>query len=65
MLKGRTERSWSAEHRRKLMNQTTTLKPMPLWQSLVLFGLPALLAVGCQYVAWPYFVRMGLSQENG
>lgn len=47
------------------MNQSTALKPMPLWQSLILFGIPAIIAAVCQYIVWPYFVSIGLSQEDG
>lgn len=41
------------------------LKPMPLWQSLIAFGMPALVAVVCHYFIWPYFINVGLSNEDG
>ncbi|UCE16787.1 MAG: hypothetical protein JSV12_04075 [Candidatus Bathyarchaeota archaeon] len=41
------------------------LKPMPLWQSLISFGVPALVAVACHYLIWPYFIDIGLSNEDG
>lgn len=47
------------------MNHSATLKPMPLWQSLILFGIPAIIAAGVHYIVWPYLVSLGLSQEDG
>ena len=44
--------------------QTTNIKPMPFWQSLVYFGVPALIAVLGQYVLYPFFYSHGLSYEN-
>jgi membrane protease YdiL (CAAX protease family) len=38
---------------------------MPLWQSLLFFGVPALVGAGAHYIAWPYLVSLGLSQEDG
>ena len=40
------------------------IKPMPFWQSLVFFGIPALLAVLAQYFLWPFFMVIGASEEN-
>jgi len=39
------------------------IKPMPFWQSLVFFGIPALLAVLAQYFLWPFFMIVGASEE--
>jgi membrane protease YdiL (CAAX protease family) len=38
---------------------------MPLWQSLLFFGVPALMGAGAHYLAWPYLVGLGLSEEDG
>ena len=43
---------------------TENIKPMPFWQSLVFFGVPALVAALGQYVLYPFFARLGLSYEN-
>ena len=40
------------------------IKPMPLWQSLIFFSVPALLAVLCQYFLWPLLMGVGASEEN-
>lgn len=40
------------------------MKPMPLWQSLIFFGVPAALAVLCQYFLWPFLMGIGVSEEN-
>jgi len=37
---------------------------MPLWQSLVFFGIPASAAALGQYVLYPFFSSHGLSYEN-
>ena len=44
--------------------QTENIKPMPFWQSLVFFGVPALAAALGQYVLYPFFTSLGLSYEN-
>ena len=41
------------------------LKAMHLWQSVFLFGVPALFAAATHYIIWPYFTDIGLSQEDG
>ena len=44
-------------------NQVTILlKPLPLWQSGILFGVPAFLFVFATYVVQPYFVTRGNSE---
>jgi membrane protease YdiL (CAAX protease family) len=43
---------------------TEQIKPMPLWQSLIFFGVPTLLAVLCQYFFWPFLMGIGVSEEN-
>jgi membrane protease YdiL (CAAX protease family) len=52
--------------KRKIMKKEITeqIKPMPLWQSLIFFGVPALLVVLCQYFLWPFFMGIGASEEN-
>jgi len=44
--------------------QTQNIKPMPFWQSLMLFGVPALVAALGQYVLYPFFASLGFSLEN-
>ncbi len=44
--------------------QAVNIRPMPFWQSLVFFGVPALVAVLGQYVLYPFFTRIGLSYET-
>ena len=39
------------------------IKPMPFGQSLMCFGVPALLAVVGQYRLYPFFVSLGVSEE--
>jgi membrane protease YdiL (CAAX protease family) len=46
------------------MERKNAIKPLKLWQSVLLFMLPALFALVAQYILWPYWVRIGLSQEN-
>lgn len=46
------------------MDRIGIVRPMKLWQSLLFFTIPAMFAVMAQYMLWPYFVRIGLSQEN-
>jgi hypothetical protein len=43
---------------------TVQIKPMPFWQSLIFFGIPALVAAVGQYVLWPFFMGVGLSEET-
>jgi hypothetical protein len=38
---------------------------MPLWQSLLFFGVPAIVAAADHHVLWPWLVSLGLSEENG
>ena len=40
------------------------IKPMPIWQSLIFFGIPALAAAVGQYVLWPFFMGVGVSEET-
>jgi membrane protease YdiL (CAAX protease family) len=40
------------------------IKPIPFWQSLIFFGVPALLGVLCTYFLWPFFMGIGASEEN-
>ena len=42
---------------------TEQIKPMPFWQSLIFFGIPALVAAAGQYVLWPFFMGVGVSAE--
>ena len=53
----------SAIHR-VIKMQTEKIEPMPFWQSLVFFGIPALIAGLGQYVLYPFFVSLKLSYEN-
>jgi hypothetical protein len=41
------------------------LKPVALWQSLLLFGVPAIIAAVDLHVLWPWLVRLGMSEEVG
>ena len=43
---------------------TEQIKPMPLWQSLIFFGVPTLLGVFCTYFLWPLFIGIGASEED-
>ena len=43
---------------------TEQIKPMPLWQSLLFFGVPTLLGVFCTYFLWPFFIGIGASEED-
>jgi len=51
--------------KRKTMRKgiTEQIKPMPFWQSLIFFGIPALVAAAGQYVLWPFFMGVGVSEE--
>ncbi len=40
------------------------IKPMPFGQSLIFFGIPALVAAAGHNVLWPYFVGVGVSEET-
>ena len=40
------------------------IKPMPFWQSLIFFGIAALAAVVGQYLLWPLFMGVGVSEET-
>ena len=42
-------------------NVSTDINPMPLWQALFFFGLPALLFRIFSYQGIPTFVRLGLT----
>lgn len=46
------------------MNRHIQLRPLRLWQSLILFGVPAVLAALANYALWPAFESLGLSEEN-
>jgi membrane protease YdiL (CAAX protease family) len=46
------------------MGRRGTVGPMKLRQSILFFMVPAMFAVVAQYVLWPYFVRIGISDEN-
>ena len=52
--------------KRKTMRKgiTEQIKPMPFWQSLIFFGIPALVAAAGQYVLWPFFMGVGASEET-
>lgn len=63
MEKGNDDILISRDSKEKIM-QTENIKPMPFWQSLVFFGVPALGAALGQYVLYPFFTRRGLSYEN-
>jgi len=39
------------------------IKPMPFWQSLIFFGIPALGGVVGHYMLWPFFMGIGVSEE--
>ena len=43
---------------------TEHIKPMPFWQSLMCFGVPALMAVMGQYVLYPFIASLGVSDET-
>jgi len=40
------------------------IKPIPLWQSLIFFSVPAVLGILCTYLLWPFFMSIGVSEEN-
>ena len=42
---------------------TEQIKPMPLWQSLIFFGIPTLGGVVGHYVLWPFLIGVGVSEE--
>jgi membrane protease YdiL (CAAX protease family) len=63
MEKGNGENLISRDSKEKI-TQTTNIKPMPFWQSLVFFGVPALVAALGQYVLYPFFSSLGVSYEN-
>lgn len=46
------------------MKKQGVVRPMRFWQSLLFFLVPGLYAVLAQYVIFPSFVRLGISQEN-
>ena len=46
------------------MNRQITLRPLRLWQSLILFGVPAIIGALAHYLLWPAFEGLGLSEEN-
>jgi membrane protease YdiL (CAAX protease family) len=43
---------------------TDLIKPMPFWQSLLFFGIPALMAVVSQYMLYPFFMSVGIAEET-
>ena len=63
MEKGNDDILISRDGKEKIM-LTENIKPMPFWQSLVFFGVPALVAALGQYVLYPFFARLGLSFET-
>ncbi len=38
-----------------------TLRPMPLWESILFFGIPAIITIFCVYGLFPYLVKHGFS----
>jgi len=52
--------------KRKTMRKgiTEQINPMPFWQSLIFFGIPALVAAVGQYVLYPFFMGVGVSEET-
>jgi membrane protease YdiL (CAAX protease family) len=52
--------------KRKTMRQgiAEQIKPMPFWQSLIFFGIPALVAAAGQYVLYPFFMSLGIAEET-
>jgi membrane protease YdiL (CAAX protease family) len=46
------------------MDRIGIVRPMRLRQSFLFFMVPAMFAVVAQHMLWPYFVRIGLSEEN-
>ena len=63
MEKGNDDILISRDSEKKIM-QTENIKPMRFWQSLVFFGVPALVAELGQYVLYPFFTSLGLSYET-
>jgi hypothetical protein len=43
---------------------TEQIKPMPFLLSLIFFGISALVAAISQYVLWPFFIGIGVSEET-
>jgi len=37
------------------------LKPIPLWESILFFGIPAIITILCVYELFPYLVKQGFS----
>jgi membrane protease YdiL (CAAX protease family) len=54
------------QKKRKTMRKgiTELIKPMPFWQSLIFFGIPALVAVAGQYMLYPFFMSVGMAEET-
>ena len=46
------------------METKTAVKPLRVWQSVLLFMIPALIGLAAQDILRPYLVRLGLSPEN-
>lgn len=44
------------------MEKESTIKPFPLWQSILLFGIPGLLLYSGLYYGIPVFSKMGLPE---
>ena len=43
---------------------TDQIKPIPLWQSLIFFGIPAIMAAVSQYMLYPFLVSIGIPDET-
>ena len=46
------------------MRDSDTVKPLALWQSVLMFGLPGVVAAGAHYLVWPGLEGLGLSSED-
>ena len=53
------------EKRKTMMKEIAEqIKSMPFWQSLIFFGIPALVGVVGQYVLYPFLLGVGVSEET-
>lgn len=41
--------------------ESRDLKPMPLWEAGLFFGIPAIITIFCVYSVFPYLVEHGYS----